>query len=348
MLAYDGLRFVAASGIVFHHSNSFLYPAAARLAMKETTFGLALFVDLFFVISGYVIALVYGGKIKDPENYLSFLQKRIARLFPLHLVALAVFSTFYLLALKTGARIGSMPDLSSGCLAKTALMLHAIFPCAGASINPVSWSIGAEMVMYLIFPLLFGAACRARWAAWLGMILAVVATAVLSGTMSAHEWTQIYPPIRALPSFGFGVCLFLAMRDNVGPALNLHSTYYFVLGCLVLLMFLCMTNSAPASVVLASVYAVCILAAYIDRRPLQNSFTNFFAGMGRLTYAIYMIHLLLVTIIVNVIADRILGLSSLGILIAILVAYLLVVTLSVFSYSWIEVPLRRALSPQEP
>lgn len=346
MLAYDALRFIAASGIVFHHTNSFLYPAAQRMEMKEPSFGLALLVDLFFLISGYVIAFVYGAKIESLRDYITFLQKRVARLWPLHIVTLIVFSAFYFAAVAAGVKVGTMPDLSASCLARTAFMLHAIIPCQGVSVNPVSWSISAEMAMYAIFPLLYVALARNKWTAVAGIVIAAASLATLSWSLSAHEWTQSIPFLRALPSFTFGICLYRIMSEQAGPATPYRSVMLIVLLALVLVMFYLMLDGGSALTVLASICAACTLAAYIDRKATTNAVMRVAAGMGRLTYSIYMIHLLLVTTLVNVVADKILKLSAWPMGFVIGFTYLLVVFLSLATYSWIEMPLRRTLSPR--
>jgi peptidoglycan/LPS O-acetylase OafA/YrhL len=80
----EGLRLVASLGIIVYH---FVPYASGGLAAEDR---LALFVDLFFVISGVVIAHAYTGRINSFGDYRDFLQKRVARLYPLHLATLDV------------------------------------------------------------------------------------------------------------------------------------------------------------------------------------------------------------------------------------------------------------------
>ncbi len=84
LLHLDLMRFVASAGIVFHHSHEFFSPQRARPALAAGTLGLALFVDLFFVISGFVITYVYHDRIVSWGGFGRFLQRRIGRLVPLH------------------------------------------------------------------------------------------------------------------------------------------------------------------------------------------------------------------------------------------------------------------------
>jgi peptidoglycan/LPS O-acetylase OafA/YrhL len=345
MLTYDALRFLAASGIVLQHANSFMFPASLRTDLKEASFGLALLVDLFFLISGYVITYVYGAKITNFSDYFEFLQKRVARLWPLHMVTLIIFTMFYFAALAVGVKIGTMPDISVSCLVKTAIMLHAIVHCEGAPVNPVSWSISAEMVMYAVFPLIYLTLARNKWTATAGIVAATLSLAAMSWTLHAHEWTESYPLVRALPSFTFGVCLFRIVSQYPGPTAKQRPLMLFLLSASVLIMFYVMMNNGSALTILACICATCTFSAYIDRTTTTNAALRAAAGMGRLTYSIYMIHLLIVTVFVNVISDKLLKLSGWPMALVILATYLLVVCLSFATYSWIEMPLRRALSP---
>jgi peptidoglycan/LPS O-acetylase OafA/YrhL len=345
MLNFDALRFVSAIGIVFHHSNSFLYPPELRSVMKEPSWGLALFVDLFFLISGFVIALVYGGKIQSLGKYLEFMRKRIARLFPLHIVTFAVFAAVFLVAAQMGLNIGSPPDLSARCLAKTALMLHAILPCVGSPPNVVSWSISAEMALYAVFPVLFTLLCRTKTQAVVGSILSVGSMIYLSHSLSASEWTEVYAPVRALPSFGFGMCLHrlvASIETETLPSSLLNSMVWGLVALMMALM--CLGGSATA--VLISIYSACIGAAIADKRKSDNQVLCFFAGLGRLTYGIYMIHLLILAVLIKVIADRVLGLTYWPMLGAIVISFFVVVTCSIWVNARIETPWRRILSPK--
>jgi peptidoglycan/LPS O-acetylase OafA/YrhL len=346
MLTFDALRFIAAVGIVIHHSNSFLYPVPMRTELKEASWGLALLVDLFFLISGYVIAFVYGGRIGGIADYFGFLRKRVARLFPLHLITLVVTATLYFIAMLAGQKIGTAPDLSATCLAKTALMLHAIFPCEGPIVNAVSWSISAEMLMYALFPVLFWILSKSKLIAIVGAAVSLAALAFGAGSLSASEWTEIYAPYRALPSFCFGICLQRILSGfKPGPLLASKGSFG-IFWAMVALMLVAMSNNGSALLVLSSICAVCIYAAMLDCYQSHDRLLHAVAGFGRLTYGIYMIHLLVVTIVVNFIADKILHLSYWPMFVVITMTALVIGIVSIPINFWIETPLRRILSPR--
>ena len=85
-----------------------------------------------------------------------------------------------------------MPSFDLRCIAQTAVFLHAIVSCGnGVSFNGVSWSIGAEMVMYLVFPVFAWVGHRSR----VGLL--VVAVAALLAAVTAHRgagaWEELWP-----------------------------------------------------------------------------------------------------------------------------------------------------------
>ena len=63
MLHLDALRIVGALMIVVFHFNRFINLDGRWQAVDDMVKGFSLIVDLFFVISGYVMAAVYAGRL---------------------------------------------------------------------------------------------------------------------------------------------------------------------------------------------------------------------------------------------------------------------------------------------
>src|SRR5579864_1881132 len=87
----DGLRGIAATGVMLHHIFLFFFPwqftiePFSQVASWIHDFGWSL-VDLFFILSGYVFAHVYlrDNALRSKEGMATFWIARIARLWPLH------------------------------------------------------------------------------------------------------------------------------------------------------------------------------------------------------------------------------------------------------------------------
>jgi peptidoglycan/LPS O-acetylase OafA/YrhL len=189
LLHLDLLRFVAAAAIVFHHASPAMFGGFVP------AIGLA--VDCFFLISGFVIAHVYAHRVGTLAEYRSFIRRRIARLMPLHLLSLALVWAVMSAAIAFGFSDGAGYDRSVRCIAATALLIHPL--CDATPLNFPSWSIGAEMAMYLAFPAL---ALLRRNAIIAGLLIAAALV------LSYDDWLQIPGALRALPTFLVGLGLF--------------------------------------------------------------------------------------------------------------------------------------------
>jgi peptidoglycan/LPS O-acetylase OafA/YrhL len=337
MLHLDLLRFVASAGVVVHHSFEFLYPVATR-ADRPT--GLALFVDLFFVISGFVIAHVYQGKVGTPAGYGLFLQRRVGRLVPLHLLTLALSIAVWSLFVALGKAGNHEPSFDVRCIVETASFLQALVPpCGnGISFSSVSWSIGAEMVMYLIFPIFAWLVLRSKIGFMVTTVLAVIAAIVvdLHVNVGWRSWVDLWPPFRALPSFMVGVSLF-CLRDQIR---KLPIAGPLLLVFLVLLIVLMITDR-PHIPVVGIVYLVAIAAVAADTQGIASKSVKRLAPLGQLTYSVYMWHSLVILIVMNALGDKMLH-ASVGLMSILgIVSFAIIFGVSYVSYFAVETPARR-------
>jgi peptidoglycan/LPS O-acetylase OafA/YrhL len=336
MLHLDVLRFVASAGVVVHHSFEFLYPVAVR---SERPTGLALFVDLFFVISGFVIAHVYQEKVGTLAGYGSFLQRRVGRLVPLHLLTLVISIAVWSLVVAFGKSGNHEPSFDPRCIIETAFFLHALVPCGnGVSFSSVSWSIGAEMVMYLIFPVFAWLVLRTKVGFIFATVLALIAAIVIDSieNVGSRSWVDLWPALRALPSFMVGVSLF-CLRDKTsriptpGPLLLI----------LLVLLSLSMIADWPHILEIGIVYAVVITAVAADARRTVSKSVRRLAPLGQLTYSIYMWHSLVILIVMNALGDKLLHASPGLMCVLGLCSYAIIFGVSYFSFFAVETPARR-------
>lgn len=149
----DGLRGVFSLMVVFYH-----YPAYFDVYQITSNFLVdwsELFVDFFFVLSGFVIALNYTGKIKDRESLWTFIVKRVIRLTPL-----LFFTVLLYLALEfvSNTYFAHFMDSTMGYDEMTLRTLDSLLymnstPLLGTTLgmNAPSWSISAEMIAYIVF-----------------------------------------------------------------------------------------------------------------------------------------------------------------------------------------------------
>lgn len=151
----DILRGLCAMGVAIYHfrlwSGFSLGPLLDGALAVLGTYG----VSVFFVLSGFSLAHAYQSVFADAvreERLVRYLKRRIGRLAPLYIsVALASLAGKLLFA-------GHVPD---GFTLLANLTLTFGFWSPASSIVIGGWSIGIEIVLYILFPLLILA--RARW-----------------------------------------------------------------------------------------------------------------------------------------------------------------------------------------
>jgi peptidoglycan/LPS O-acetylase OafA/YrhL len=148
----DGWRGIAALLVALFHLN--LLSAIYSLDLVRNAF---LFVDFFFVLSGFVITHSYAERLASAEGVGTFAIRRLGRLWPLHVVVLIAFvlaeSAKAFLAAR-GASFYAAPFTGANAPATIPLDLFFAQPFGivqGLTWNPPSWSIGAEFWTYLVF-----------------------------------------------------------------------------------------------------------------------------------------------------------------------------------------------------
>lgn len=179
--------------------------------------------DVFFILSGFVLTHVYQRQVDEGRyNHGRFLLARLARIYPMHLAALAVFVGIVVV----GSLVGSGPPqavLPWSDLPQAVLMIQAW----SADPRPVhwngpSWSLSAEWFAYLIYPCF----------AWVGLKLArrpmllialAVALFVAADALYLHLYSRILPRaeeglgvLRIVPEFLLGVGLY-RLGQRVSP-----------------------------------------------------------------------------------------------------------------------------------
>ena len=117
-------------------------------------------VDIFFVLSGFVITLAalrgYAATEDKGAFRKQFALARLARIAPLHYLTCAVYLTLFARPLLTNAR------RAAAHIAAHALFVHNLTPQMLSSINGVNWSLAVELELYLIVMLLAGWLSRVR------------------------------------------------------------------------------------------------------------------------------------------------------------------------------------------
>jgi peptidoglycan/LPS O-acetylase OafA/YrhL len=326
LLHLDLVRFVGACAVIVTHSQGLV-----GLGAHLDAFGV--FVDQFFLISGFLIAYVYTERMKDGHDYRAFLLRRVARILPLHWATLAAFVILGLMANRFGVHINGPEVFDLNCLPANAALLHSTWLCPHYSFNGPSWSISAEAIMYLAVPAVFVLARRP--------IVAVVTVASMCAFLSLYAdsewlgWTVSGGALRALPCFCCGALLYF-QRHRLARLLHANwlcfaSSIALIFGAVISLPHAWLT--IPAGLAVASAVAA-------DLGRSESPLARWSAPLGQLTYSLYMLHML-VLLIARYAARDMLGLEGAPYTTFMIAAVLLVFPLSYLSFVLFETPCRR-------
>jgi len=287
----DGLRALAVVAVIINHFNKALLPSGY------------LGVDIFFVISGYVItASLSRGESKNLAEFLShFYARRIKRLVPAMVVFVLVISVLIcLLNPEPGVSLGtgrmSLFGLSNLYLLKRSTDYFA----QSAELNPFlhTWSLGVEEQFYLLFPCLvwasgFGRQARAgarRLLLWVGLL------SLLSLVAFIHLYPVNQPAAYFLMPTRFwemaaGCLMFLALQNSARVRAALQR---LPMGPVVITMLAVMLLPVQAAV-MATLAIVALTAVLIGGlRSGTPAFTVFrhprVVGVGLISYSLYLWH----------------------------------------------------------
>ncbi|MET8948987.1 acyltransferase [Streptomyces sp. NPDC004542] len=282
-----GLRWMAALLVFGLHVHNFRYFGGTGGRIVTWAFGAgASGVSFFFVLSGFV--LTWSARPND--RALGFWWRRIARVYPVHLVTVAIA----LLMTYTPPHL-PRPTLRQGLA--DVVLVHSWWRPWWQTLDPVSWSLACEAFFYAAFPLLALLLRRlgARGSAVLAGV-SVLAVLVLAHTESHHWFSQPISsfPAARLPEFVLGTATArLVLLDRWrGPGLE-ASLALAVIGYFLVPQ---VTAGYPATTCTVIGFALLIPAAAVaDLHGLPSLWRRRrLVRLGELSFAFYMVHLLVI------------------------------------------------------
>jgi peptidoglycan/LPS O-acetylase OafA/YrhL len=298
--ALTGVRGVAAAIIVVYHFGDVQLATGGTASYFRIPFGY-LIVDLFFMLSGYVMALTYRDAFAHltPHTFATFMVKRVARLYP----AYFVIGLFYIAKMAAGLSGDHLAMYSAWDWVGNLLMMTGwglyIYPVIG-----VAWAASAEMGSYLLLPILMAFTLRkSAWTAGIAVLAAFVAIYAVSisgrgsgGQLDVVNGNSFYPLLRAVAGFTLGLAIF--RLADVIDRLSMAMQDALVVGILFAMVAVGMLSRSDLPLYLLFIPLVAVLSR--DGRVAQWLFGNAPAyRLGIISYSIYLIHPLFVSFAVR-------------------------------------------------
>jgi peptidoglycan/LPS O-acetylase OafA/YrhL len=294
--ALTGIRGLAAWFVVLYHIRvgmaSYL-PAEASFVLSKGY----LAVDLFFMLSGFVLWLNYSERLRRDrfEAVPKYLARRVARVWPLHLFILALTVAYAALVAATG-------ELNTLHYPWAELPLHILLIhnwgfTGGLAWNDPSWSISGEAAAYLLFPLIVLAIDWKRlspaWAIAALLLLALLLSGVMGWNGAAILDRDIprFGLLRAATEFTMGtiVCA-LWRRWCSAPSLAATFAGALIAGALLLGFAAGAPETLAVPLFLAGLLLALALTADVAGNPLAARPIRY---LGEISYSTYLVHFLL-------------------------------------------------------
>ncbi|MEU1840616.1 acyltransferase family protein [Micromonospora chersina] len=337
-----GLRWIAALLVFAFHVGTMRIVAEPGVgAALGRAFALGLSgVEFFFILSGFVLVWSY----RDGEPRRTFLRRRLAKIYPNHLVTFAValaVASWFADPVAPWAAIGNL------------LLVQAWIPLDGYfySVNNVSWSLSCELAFYLCLPLVLTWLRRARagalWAVVVAvplLILALWPAQLLVPEESRWWFTQIFPVTRSL-EFWMGTAAAELLRRGRWRGPNLAAaSVLFVATWVVAAQWI---RAEFWAALLAAAYLLVITAAAdADVRGRRTPWrSRAMVWLGEVSFAFYLVHVLVMMTVLRLTGDWGTGLRGWWGPLAVLGLLLLNLLLAAALHHGVEMPMMRRLGP---
>ena len=307
----DGLRFLAISMVVLYHVDVYILVEAAKFQFAPAVYypwanilsvghqG----VQLFFVISGFVLALPFMrerfGLTEKRVSLGGFFLRRLTRLEPPYV--LCIIGLFFVRAFVISDRY-SFGDLVLSMFSSLFYSSNFVFPGELPHINGITWSLEVEVQFYILAPFLTGAVCmiKNKLRRRLATLALILATAAFSWYMRSILQIHVESLASYLQYFLSGILLcdiFLLDSDWIG---GLSSIFGFLAGLALLVLVISFDHSGSPNILIKMISPLMILGFYLT--VFGNSWWRKIFSLGLLTsiggmcYSIYLLHWMLISL----------------------------------------------------
>jgi peptidoglycan/LPS O-acetylase OafA/YrhL len=312
-----------------------------------------IFVDLFLVLSGFIIYAAYSSRMSSAQDFQSFLIRRIGRLFPLLVFSTVFFilvANMIVLAKNIAYAYGyggflNNPEAreylipSAAEIISTLTFTHGMGVFEELILNTPSWSISTEFYTYLLFAaaclFLLGAARLVTFAVLgiTGFLISIWASTQI------HDCLQQGGCLSLTYDFGFPRTVFSFFLGALAYHASRVAQFDFKVlqlpGLLGLAVLFTLVDALPVvAFAFPFMFALLILSVRSDEGFLSNIFNlKPFQVLGQRSYSIYLMHMPLLLVFENI-TKRVDGLIPSTIVVVAYVAVLIVV--SGWTYKYIE------------
>jgi len=305
--ALDGFRGLLALFVAIHHTTWFSY-LNYRSFINEGF----IIIDVFFAFSGFLMYTLYQGKLTDKASCVNFMQRRFARLYPIHLFMVLVFLSFAVLrvvAHKVGIaehEVGEILPFSAGSaegwgsLLSNLTLTHSMGLHDSLAFNFPSWTISVEFFAYFIFmAMMVWLPPKKGWHFGLIMLLVLMIYAGLSRVKPNMDITYDYGFFRCLGGFFTGVVAAWIYGERRRKNNDMARPNFALATCLevatiVLSVAFILYFKGPLQFMVAPVI-FCFIFVFASDGGAVSRFMSLpvFGYLAKISYSVYMVHVII-------------------------------------------------------
>jgi peptidoglycan/LPS O-acetylase OafA/YrhL len=337
----ESLRWVAAAMIVVYHTVEMTkLPIPSELNVIKTHFGMG--VPLFYALSGFVLSFGYLDGLGGRDQIRSFYLRRYFRIAPLFYLMLGVWMAYSRFKSPAYA-VGPFEFLLN------VAFLFGLVPGREDSLVAAGWSIGVEMLFYLVFPVVAAVVATPMAGAIAFVVFVVVSSLTFNRLQSLDIGFYAYGNLLThLPFFLSGVLAYLIWKKEgfrvrrvagasllAGVALASWMLVYWPAAYVVLSSYhvVDLVRTAWALVFGALILATC----YWPNPVSTNRVTRY---LGTISFSLYLLHPLVIAIsmdeqrrIANALGNGFLALGA-----RVLFVFTVVIGLATLTFRFVEKP----------
>jgi len=300
-IAVHYLRGLASLGVVLFHVRVDLWVGWVALQGRSSATGweraaawfsiptpfLGSGVMLFFVLSGFCIALPYAGMAGRPFDFKQYITRRLLRIYPPYLAAILLC----LVVEATLAGLGLAPISTAETYVASGAMVQN-YTTGQLATNPSLWSLPVEVELYMAFPLVY-VFLRRYGAGVMWGTTGVVSVAALAGYYAGVKWLAVdFAKYWVLWSAGVVLAEWYVRDSFCGPSRLVLAAGIGTLVVAVLAQ-LYGVDSAMLHFFYGSFYFVALWWALAYERWWRNLphwLANWLRLLGTVSYSLYLTH----------------------------------------------------------
>jgi len=287
----DALRGLAILGVVLVHTNQYGRPSLTPVLNEVAAAG-SRGVQLFFLISAFTLFLSLNNSVRKESNPIrNFFIRRFFRIAPMYIIANFYYLFQYDITIGPHFNEGQATLMN---LIANITLLHGFNPYWASVIVPGGWTIGVEMIFYIIIPFLFMKIKKIEHAFGFFLISLLFkilfeftirkVTNIELDPLSQRYLFYYFPS--QLPVFALGILMYFFIRDAHQTSV---SGWMLLSLSVMVLIQLTIGFSFISSHILFGI-AFLLLSVGLSKLPIKLIVNPIIIYLGRISFSMYLVH----------------------------------------------------------